>query len=70
MYPAVYIATCEKDVLRDDGVVLENMLKDLGVKVKRDHYMGFPHYFFIFPSIRTSRVFLENLIKGVKFVLE
>lgn len=70
MYPTVYIATCEKDVLRDDGVVLENMLRDSGVKVKRDHYMGFPHYFFVFPSITMSKVFLDNLVKGVRFVLE
>ncbi|KAL1970453.1 hypothetical protein VTN77DRAFT_4097 [Rasamsonia byssochlamydoides] len=68
-YPPVYIATCEKDILCDDGVVLEHMLKDAGVKVKRDHYLGFPHYFFVFPSIKTGRTFLTNVVESIKFVL-
>lgn len=69
-YPPVYIATCEKDILRDDGVVLERALGDAGVKrVKRDHYVGFPHYFFVFPSVKTGRTFILNVVRGVRFVL-
>ncbi len=68
-YPPIYLATSEKDILRDDGVILELMLKDAGVKVKRDHYIAYPHYFFVFPSLKMSHVFLENVVKGVKFVL-
>lgn len=68
-YPPVYLVTCEKDILRDDGIVLEHALKDAGVKVKRDHYMGFPHYFFVFPSLKTGRTFGANVVKGIKFVL-
>jgi versiconal hemiacetal acetate esterase len=68
-YPPVYIATCEKDILRDDGIVLEHMLQDAGTKVKRDHYGSFPHYFFIFPSVKTSLTFILNAVQGIKFVL-
>ncbi|KAL3418248.1 lipase 2 [Phlyctema vagabunda] len=68
-YPPIYIATCEKDILRDDGIVLEHMLQDAGVKTKRDHYIGFPHYFFVFPSLPTGKLFLQNVVKGVRFVL-
>ncbi|KAL2007819.1 hypothetical protein VTN00DRAFT_7801 [Thermoascus crustaceus] len=58
------------DILRDDGIVLERVLRDAGVKrVKRDHYVGFPHYFFVFPSVKTGRTFLLNVLRGVRSVL-
>ncbi|RDW77594.1 lipase [Coleophoma cylindrospora] len=68
-YPPVYLVSCEKDILRDDCIVLEHMLKDAGVKVKRDHYPGYPHYFFVFPSLKKTAVCLQNIVNGIKFVL-
>lgn len=68
-YPPTYIATCGLDPLRDDGKVLELALKEAGVKVKRDHYEGYPHYFWIFPSITEGQKFVQNLLAGVQFVL-
>ncbi|KAG9234343.1 Alpha/Beta hydrolase protein [Amylocarpus encephaloides] len=68
-FPPVYIATCGKDPLRDDGVVLEAMLNDLGVPTKRDHYEGEPHYFWLFPGIQGGVEFLENVAKGAQWVL-
>ena len=63
-FPPVYIATCGKDPLRDDGRVLEAMLKKEGVKTKSDHYEGVPHYFWLFPGIERG-----NVAKGAQFVL-
>ncbi|KAJ8071148.1 hypothetical protein OCU04_001488 [Sclerotinia nivalis] len=68
-FPPTYIATCGKDPLRDDGKVLEMMLRDKGVQTKSDHYEGVPHYFWIFPGIKGGDEFLENVCQGVKFVL-
>lgn len=67
--PPVYIATCGKDPLRDDGKVLELMLKKEGVKTKRDHYEGVPHYFWLFPGVDRGVEFLENVSKAVVWVL-
>ncbi|TGO43338.1 hypothetical protein BHYA_0002g01430 [Botrytis hyacinthi] len=68
-FPPTYIATCGKDPLRDDGKVLEMMLKDKGIKTKSDYYEGVPHYFWLFPGIKGGDEFLDNVSKGVKFVL-
>jgi len=68
-FPPVYIATCGKDPLRDDGKVLEAMLKKEGVKTKSDFYDGFPHYFWLFPGIERGEEFLGNVAKGAQFVL-
>lgn len=68
-FPPVYVATCAKDPLRDDGRVLEMMLKDQGKKVKSDHYEGVPHYFWLFPGIKGGEEFWGNVCKGAQWVL-
>jgi versiconal hemiacetal acetate esterase len=68
-FPKTYIATCGKDPLRDDGAVLELMLKEAGATAKRDHYPGFPHVFWILPGMETAAKFLDNAVQGIKYVL-
>lgn len=68
-FPKTYIATCGKDPLRDDGVVFELMLNEAGAGVKRDHYPGFPHTFWILPGMETTTRFLHNAVQGLKYFL-
>ncbi|KAI9647355.1 hypothetical protein NHQ30_003740 [Ciborinia camelliae] len=68
-FPPTYIATCGKDPLRDDGKVLEMMMKKKGVETKSDYYEGLPHCFWLFPGIKGGEEFLANVCEGVKFVL-
>ena len=37
-YPPVYFVACERDPLRDDGIVMESILKKNGVPTKLDFY--------------------------------
>jgi len=39
------MVTAGKDVFRDDGTLLDELLRQSGVVSKLDHYEGLPHYF-------------------------
>ncbi|KAG9531315.1 hypothetical protein KCU93_g2065, partial [Aureobasidium melanogenum] len=70
LFPPTYIVTCEFDPLRDDGIVLAKCLKNAGVPTKSDHYDGLPHVFWMFPNLPETKVFMENLLKGVDWVVK
>lgn len=68
-FPPTFIATAEKDPLRDDGLLLEMVLQENGVRVKRQHYNGFGHVFWNFPMLKKRGVFLADATEGIKFIL-
>ncbi|EKG19614.1 Alpha/beta hydrolase fold-3 [Macrophomina phaseolina MS6] len=68
-FPRTYMVTAQKDLMRDDGVVLEAALQDAGVQVKRDRYMGMLHYFWFFSQLEKASFCMKNAIKGLEWVL-
>ncbi|KAH8691877.1 carboxylesterase, partial [Talaromyces proteolyticus] len=67
--PTTYLVACEKDPLGEDPQMFHEALLRARVTSKLDYYAGYPHYFWTFPVQKTNE-FNENLILGVKWVIE
>lgn len=68
-FPPTWIVNCEKEMMRDDGAVLEAELRDAVVKVQRECHEGLPHYYWCFPLPVASEEFRKSLAEGFKWVL-
>ncbi|KAI1100511.1 putative lipase/esterase [Jackrogersella minutella] len=70
--PPTYLQICGVDPLRDEGLIYERVLREeAGVKTRLDLYKGFGHYFWTnWPQLERSREFVEDTVKGVKWLLE
>ncbi|KAI1774560.1 putative lipase/esterase [Hypoxylon cercidicola] len=70
--PPAYLQVCGLDPLRDEGLIYERLLREeAGVKTRLDLYKGFGHYFWTnWPQLERSREFVEDTVKGVKWLLE
>ncbi|KAI1335925.1 alpha/beta-hydrolase [Xylariaceae sp. FL0016] len=68
--PPVYLSTCGADPLRDDGTVIKLALDKYGVRNMLKNYEGLPHFFWIFPEIKTGDTFRADSVDGVRFVLD
>lgn len=70
--PPVYFQVCGLDPLRDEALIYERILREeVGIPTKLDLYKGFGHYFWTnFPLLEQSRVFVEDTVKGARWLLE
>ncbi|OQE12810.1 hypothetical protein PENFLA_c062G07428 [Penicillium flavigenum] len=65
-FPPTYLAVCEIDPLRDDGLILHDRLKASGVPVQLEYYRGLPHVFWAFGCPAPSGDFVGDVVKGIK----
>ncbi|OTB19458.1 hypothetical protein K445DRAFT_314346 [Daldinia sp. EC12] len=70
--PPAYFQVCGLDPLRDEALIYERILREeAGIKTRVDIYKGFGHYFWTnWPQLERSREFVEDTVKGVKWLLE
>ena len=59
----------EKDCFRDDSFILDQRLKESGVRSKLDFYPGLPHYFHMFPQLQVAHEMMTKAVEGCRFVL-
>ncbi|KAB8076556.1 lipase/esteras-like protein [Aspergillus leporis] len=69
LFPPTYIAVCEIDPLRDDGILMANALQQAGVPVRLHQYHGLPHVFWAFGCPPPSGDFIGDVLAGVDFIL-
>ena len=50
--------------------MFEAVLQDAGVRVKRDNFAGFAHYFWSFPLPKANAKLWQTLADGIKRTLE
>ncbi|KAE8312090.1 lipase/esteras-like protein [Aspergillus transmontanensis] len=67
-FPPAYLAVCEIDPLRDDGLMFHDALKASGVPVKLDYYKALPHVFWAFGCPAPSGDFVSDVVAGIKAV--
>ncbi|KAK6430399.1 hypothetical protein LTR95_013447 [Oleoguttula sp. CCFEE 5521] len=70
-FPRTWLLNSGKECFRDDGRVLEALLKESGVPVKRELVEGMPHYYFAFPlGGEVVEDFRQRTLRGIRWCLE
>lgn len=55
--------------MRDDGVVLQKRLTDVGVPAKLQYYSGLPHHFHVFSALDIAHEMMADPVEGARWVL-
>lgn len=64
--PPALIQVCGMDPLRDEGLAYAEKLEAHGVKVIVKTYQGLPHGFVMFPQLKATGEYLQNVVAFVK----
>jgi versiconal hemiacetal acetate esterase len=69
--PRTYLVACGKDPTHDELLMLRDEIAVQGANVELKVYEGYPHFFFIVPTLKASAEFLDILVRKIqKLVLE
>ncbi|TVY71707.1 AB hydrolase superfamily protein [Fusarium oxysporum f. sp. cubense] len=66
-----YFAICGWDPRRDEAILLDQLLQEVGLPTKSHIYSGLPHGFWTTcPDLPVSKKWLQDLLQGVHWLLE
>lgn len=70
--PKTYFQICGMDVLRDEALIYEQVLReDNGVETRLDIYPGMPHIFWgAFAHLSQGKKAAVDLVEGIKWLLK
>ena len=69
--PKAYFQICGMDILRDDGLIYEQILRESGVVTKIDVYEGMPHIFWnVFTWVKKTARWKKETRWGVGWLLD
>jgi acetyl esterase/lipase len=65
-----FFAVCGWDPRRDEALLLEQLLKDVGIETKLEVYAGLPHGFWTTcPDLPVSKAFEQDLVNSIRWML-
>ncbi|KAF9254061.1 hypothetical protein L218DRAFT_634578 [Marasmius fiardii PR-910] len=68
--PPAFLQICGMDILRDEGLLYEKVLRENGVKTKLEIYPGVPHAFEVaVPATKICRKFVDDFEDAVQWLL-
>ncbi|KAI0053262.1 hypothetical protein FA95DRAFT_1601282 [Auriscalpium vulgare] len=68
--PPAYIQVCGLDPVRDEGILYEHVLREVGIATRLDAYPGVPHVFNVSnPGIKAATKFEADTLEGLKWLL-
>ena len=68
--PRAYVQVCGLDILRDEGLLWAEVAKrGSGTESRIDVYSGLSHGFWRFRQIKVSREWMDDLLYGIKYLL-
>ncbi|OQD95331.1 hypothetical protein PENSOL_c021G06991 [Penicillium solitum] len=68
-FPATYLAVCDVDPIRDDGLIIHDALNKAGVPTRINHYVGLPHVFWALGCPAPNGTFLGDVLDGINFAI-
>ena len=68
--PRTFVQVAGADLVRDDGLVFAQALKEAGAQVHLKVYPGLTHSFWVFaPMLRASKTFIKDIMEGFAWLL-
>jgi len=67
--PPAYVLVAGLDPLQDEGILYAKLLARAGVPVRTREWPGFPHAFYLIPTMQASRTVLSELVEALDTLL-